>query len=394
MTAQADVLGRLLVLQQTLVALPDEARIAEFTRRALQTVPGVGNVTTCIGGKVVPPNPDLDVLCGKCADASAAPAALDIAACDAESGARCFPIWTASRLFGLLIVHVADEALLRPYLGFVANIAGAVALTLYSRQFQDRLTVANEELRNSRDILELRVAERTREVVRGNERRRRLSLLLINAQEDERRRIARELHDEIGQAFAAVRIRLEITSRHAETDAARVQLQHGIELIDHALELIHNLALDLRPPQLDDLGLAAALRWHIDRQSQASGIPITFDADEIPARMRPELTITCFRIVQEALTNIIRHAHARHAWIELRRKGGTLVLTMRDDGRGFNADAKSPNSMGLLGMEERLSLIGGHLAIDSSAGKGTSIVVTLPVRKLPARIRDATKVTA
>ena len=387
MTSPADVLRRLLVLQQTLVALHDEVQIGEFMRRTLLTVPGVSEVMSILGGRVIPPDDGFDAICGMCAQASDNPGSLDLTACETQTGAHCFPIWTASQLFGLLIVWVSDENLLQPYFDYIANIANAAAVELHARQFQTKLTEANEELRKARDGLERRVAERTSEVAWGNERLKRLSEELIFAQEDERQRIARELHDEIGQAFAAVRISLEITSRHVATEELRKRLHDGMQLVDHALELIHDLALDLRPPQLDDLGLAAALRWHVDRQAQASGIRISFETDELPARMPPELTIACFRIVQEALTNIIRHAHARHAWIELRRRSRTLVLTMRDDGTGFDSSSKRRSRLGLLGMQERASLVGGKLEINSKVGKGTRIEAILPVRKAPKRNR-------
>ncbi len=382
-----DVLGKLLLFQEILVELPDEAHIGEYTRRTLRGVPGVADALICFGGRMVPPADGFETICALCAQAANAPDSLDLAACNALAGGQCFPVWTTSQLFGLLIVRIADEDTLRLSRGFLANVANAVAMVLDTRQYQAQLAATNDQLREARDELEQRVAERTQEVARANLRLQRLSEQLLQAQENERRHIARELHDEIGQAFTAVRINLESTSLRIDNAELRARMHSGMQLIDHALELIHDLALDLRPPQLDDLGLTAALRWHIDRQAQASGMRISFEADDLPARLHPEVTIACFRIVQEALTNIIRHARAQQAWIALHRRDRTLVLTMRDDGAGFDGAAKSRTSLGLLGMQERASLVGGRLEIETRAGKGTRIEAILPLRRMPGRSR-------
>jgi two-component system sensor histidine kinase UhpB len=138
------------------------------------------------------------------------------------------------------------------------------------------------------------------------------------------------------------------------------------------------MSLDLRPSQLDDLGLVAALRWYLDRQARIAGVTVSFSADSLPYRLDTAKETACFRIVQEAVTNALRHARASQIWVELRRRGDEISLVVRDDGAGFDVAAArggaiAGKSLGLLSMEERAGLAGGRLDIVSNAGKGTEI---------------------
>jgi signal transduction histidine kinase len=146
---------------------------------------------------------------------------------------------------------------------------------------------------------------------------------------------------------------------------------------------VRDLALDLRPSVLDDLGLPAALRWHVDRFARNAEVEAHVAVDAMP-ELAPELEIACFRVAQEALTNVARHARARHVWLELRLVAEGLELCVRDDGIGFEAEpgrerAAAGVSVGLPGMQERVSLVGGELEVKSTAGQGTEVRARFPL---------------
>lgn len=214
-----------------------------------------------------------------------------------------------------------------------------------------------------------------------------LSNRVLEAQEEERRRIAHELHDEIGQALTAMKINLEFALQLPEQSDRTRRLEECVHITEQTLRQVRSLSLDLRPPQLEELGLVAALRWHVDRLAKTGSIAHHFTADSISRRLPPAIETACFRVAQEALTNVARHAQAKQVWISLRKRKSELHLTVRDDGRGFDVlaarrQAAEGASIGLVGMEERVRLVGGHLEI--SAGKGTEIRAIFP---LPARWR-------
>lgn len=217
-----------------------------------------------------------------------------------------------------------------------------------------------------------------------------LSRRLIEVQEAERRRIAAELHDEIGQALTALSLRLQAQRGRLPEAAGAGALDDCLAIADGALRQVRNLCLDLRPPQLDDLGLASALRWQIDRQAQAAGMAahLAFTGVGVDHEPTPEVAIVCFRVAQEAMTNVVRHAGARNVWIELDRGEKELHLVVRDDGRGFDVsarrrDALRGSSVGLLSMEERVVLAGGEFEIRSREGRGTEVRVHLRTDDVP-----------
>jgi signal transduction histidine kinase len=233
----------------------------------------------------------------------------------------------------------------------------------------------------------------------GRERSQVLSQQLMEAQEAERRHLARELHDEIGQALTAIKINLQAVQRSVQETATSARLEDSIGIVDRVLQQVRNMSLDLRPSLLDDLGLAAALRWYLDRQAKRAGFAAEFSAEPADIRAASNLETACFRVAQEALTNVVRHAQARRVRAELRRRDNELQLTIQDDGVGFDVPAARQRaarggSLGLLGMQERVLLIGGRIDIDSAAGRGTSILVRFPLAALPSlerrkRRRDA-----
>src|SRR5262249_11548430 len=219
------------------------------------------------------------------------------------------------------------------------------------------------------------------------ESRRRLQVLshrLIDAQEAERKRLARELHDQIGQALTAVQISLQTLRPSLESVFAAERLEENLTVIEDALVQVHDLSLDLRPSLLDDLGLVAALRWYLERVARRAGLLTCFDTDSVETRVSPEIETACFRIAQETLTNVMRHANASATWVHLNRSEHTLQLIIRDDGSGFTvADALNragpEASLGLQGMRERAGAVGGVVELKSAPGHGTEIRARFPI---------------
>lgn len=218
------------------------------------------------------------------------------------------------------------------------------------------------------------------QVLQGRDRLRTLSRQLIEAQEVERRRLARELHDETGQALTAVKLNLQALRQRSSDLHLSGRLQDSISIVEQSLSQLRDLSHDLRPSVLDDLGLAAALRWFVDRQAQRAGLNAFINAPEKFERLAAEVETACFRIVQEALTNVIKHAGAQTVWVELRQTADAFELLLRDDGRGFEVEAMRTQAMrggslGLLSMQERAQLAGGSFEMQSRQPRGTEIRV-------------------
>ena len=247
-----------------------------------------------------------------------------------------------------------------------------------------RLVVINDITERLRTQLALERVNR--ELEHSHERLRALSRRLLEVQEEERGRLARDLHDDIGQALTALKIQLESLHRSGEP-ALQARIAEGVETVQHTLERVRQLSLSLRPPQLDDLGLAAALRSHLDRQAGVAGLKAQFDAADAPHDIEPDMETACFRVAQEAINNVVRHARAHNVWVRLFTSGGRLALSVRDDGRGFDLDAvrrrgASGASLGLIGMEERIALASGSFELHAAPGEGTVVLATFP---LPSR---------
>ncbi|HEX7053581.1 MAG TPA: PAS domain-containing sensor histidine kinase [Burkholderiales bacterium] len=223
------------------------------------------------------------------------------------------------------------------------------------------------------------------ERVRAQAALRALSRRLLHVQEEERARLARDLHDDIGQALTALKIQVESLRVLRGEGAQQTRVDECVDTIQSTLERVRQLSLSLRPPQLDDLGLAAALRSHLDRQARVAGIAPHFDASQAPHEVSPETETACFRVAQEAITNVLRHAKARNLWVRLFDDGGKLALSVRDDGEGF--DVQSVRGLGLAGMEERTALVGGSLELRATPGRGTVVLATFPLA--PARAAQA-----
>ncbi len=254
-----------------------------------------------------------------------------------------------------------------------------------------KLKASVEELAERDRYLEQRVEERTAQVqalleeLRAKEEvRTRLLDSVITAQEEERKRIARELHDETGQALTGIIMSLEAAQEALGRDpeVARERLQKAGDLASQSIDGIRHLVVGLRPAVLDDLGLVPALRAYAESRLLEKGIQVDMKATGLKERLSPPVETCLFRVVQEAVTNIVRHSEAKHARIQLTRANGVVSLLVADDGKGFDLGglAGSPDQMaalGLAGMEERMSLIGGHLMIDSAPGRGTRVSATV-----------------
>lgn len=222
--------------------------------------------------------------------------------------------------------------------------------------------------------------------------RREQTQLILQAQEDERRRLALELHDETGQNLTALLIHTEVLQQNFQAQAAYTlpahyaeqmnqQLTQLSQLTQMTLDNVRTLSQQLRPSVLDDLGLLAALRWLIEDAQQRFHLPIDFRAD-IPttmlANVSPEQEIALFRIAQESLTNIARHAQAHRVTVQLTNKQDRLILNIQDDGCGFHLQKKRAG-IGIIGMQERASVVGGILTLISQPGSGTTVQASIPL---------------
>jgi two-component system sensor histidine kinase UhpB len=235
-----------------------------------------------------------------------------------------------------------------------------------------------------RDVTDLHLA--MDELGAARERLQGLSRRLLEVQESERKSLARELHDDIGQALTALKLNLEALQRGREADTPGARVQEALETTQHTLDRVRQLSLSLRPAQLDDLGLAAALRSHLDRQAALGGFTPHAQIQECAARLPPEVETACFRVAQEAVNNIVRHARARNVWLRLAVDGDRLELGVRDDGAGFDVEAAQRRaalgaSLGVVSMAERAALAGGALRIESSSGQGTAVLAAFPLAR-------------
>lgn len=285
----------------------------------------------------------------------------------------------------------ADEKGKKAILYFIVGVMMEIMILIYiAWQIRREITQrqqAQDALWRTHDELELRVQERTKALVESNERLRELSHRLMNVQETERRRIAHDLHDEIGQSLTAMKLGLREADSVLESGPTASLLTDSLKILDEVIRQVRSLALDLRPSLLDELGLVPALRWYIKSQGERAGWETEYSAHEGDNHLPQGVEITCFRIVQEALTNVARYAEATHVRVTLERQGDRLVLDIEDNGKGFNVEqaktrARTGISIGLLGMEERARLVGGELTITSSPKTGTRLTASLPLVEL------------
>ena len=244
---------------------------------------------------------------------------------------------------------------------------GTTVILAVLRDVTDRKR-ADNELRESRESL------------------RRLSASLQEVREEEKARIARELHDELGQALTGLKMDLaQLAAQLTPQQSGALDRVSAMKaLIEGAVASVRRLATELRPLMLDDLGLAPTIEWLVSDFSKRTGITVELSLPDSELEENAELSTALFRVLQESLTNVARHAGARHVRVELTCSDADVRLMVRDDGTGIGTRAENaPRSFGLLGMRERASMLGGELRIDSSPGAGTSIAMTVPRRSGP-----------
>ena len=211
----------------------------------------------------------------------------------------------------------------------------------------------------------------------SQERYRSLSRRLLEQQEHERGALARELHDQLGQSLVAVSLNLEAIKGEL-SPASRARVPESMRTIKKMIEQVQTLAFELRPSTLDEFGLVGALRILVTRHGERTGVRASFTATPTDARAPVEIETACFRIVQEALSNVARHARARHVEVTLTAQDVALEVTVRDDGVGFNVE-RLRTGLGLVGMGERAELAGGRLDIESAPGAGTTLRARFPL---------------
>jgi signal transduction histidine kinase len=250
-----------------------------------------------------------------------------------------------------------------------------------------------DEIEEVNSLLERRVDERTRELAHLNRElqareqwRGQLLTRVIVAQEDERKRIARELHDETSQTLSVLAMRLETAVASIPEGRVRERLADAKTLTVRALDELHRLIFDLRPSILDDLGLLPAIRWYAERTLAPLGITTRCECPDPERRLPPEMAIALFRVVQEAISNVARHSKAETVLIQCALTDGDVIIEIEDDGCGFEPAAVSVSDdtargLGLLGMRERVELVGGRLTIDSAPGRGAHVTVCVPMPK-------------
>jgi signal transduction histidine kinase len=206
-----------------------------------------------------------------------------------------------------------------------------------------------------------------------------ISKRLVEVQEIERREVARELHDEIGQVLTGLKLRLDLAIRNAPKPAAE-SLTESAKLVQDLVSKVRRLSLNLRPPLLDDFGLRKALLAHFERYTAQTAIEVRFTSTGLSdERFAVEVETAAFRIVQESLTNVARHAGAASADVDLRLADHRVHVSVADRGRGFSDDVPSTAGAGLTGMQERIALIGGEFHVSSVPGEGTRVAAQIPL---------------
>ena len=234
--------------------------------------------------------------------------------------------------------------------------------------------------------LEQESAARFHEISQARSELKELSARVVEAQESERRAISRELHDEVGQSLSALVVglgNLAAAFRRGSTADVGAQVESLRKLAESSVGVVRNMALLLRPSMLDDLGLIPALQWQAREVSKRTGLMVNVAADDAVDNLPDEYKTSIYRVVQEALHNCEQHARAKAVRVMVRRYEQSLLLSIQDDGRGF--DPQIEKGMGLLGMQERIARLGGAFRVDSQPGQGTLLTASLPFESGPAR---------
>jgi signal transduction histidine kinase len=285
------------------------------------------------------------------------------------------------------LVNEGVRSFLRVPLLAKAGIIGALNISSAERNGfdEEHLAVAQEVA--ERLSLAIVSGQRFEEVQATSARIAAMSKRLVEVQEIERREVARELHDEIGQVLTGLRLRLDLTIKQAP-EAVAESLVDSAQLVEELVSRVRRLSLNLRPPLLDDFGLRKALLAHFERYTAQTSVEVTFSSVGLSdERFALDVETAAFRIVQESLTNIARHAGADRADVDMRVADDRVYVSVADRGRGFAADLPTTAGAGLTGMHERITLLGGIFHVLSAPGDGTTVAAQIPLRAPEARHR-------
>jgi signal transduction histidine kinase len=273
------------------------------------------------------------------------------------------PVSSQKKVMGVLVVATSSPGLL--------DEAQVQLLTSVGQQ----IGVALENARLDREV-------REKEKARGQ-----LLEKLIVAQEEERKRVAREIHDEPAQALTALTMRLDRIKRHlmAASDTEMVEVEAAQKEARKAMDSLHRIMVELRPQALDDLGLLPAIRWYAETRLEERGIELDFRVSGSAGRMDPQIETAIFRLMQECINNIYKHSGAKHARVRLEFTDGMVRGSVEDDGSVFEmatlrSQADGGRGLGLMGMDERASILGGGLTITSQPGAGTRVDFEVPLK--------------
>jgi signal transduction histidine kinase len=287
---------------------------------------------------------------------------------------------TFTRISPLPPSNVINQVLFAEIFGFPVQLlraAAAMAAAVFVIRFLRAFEVETQEQIAALQASRLEEAQR-REAQRGELLRR-----VVQAQEAERQRIGRELHDETGQSLTAIGLGLRgvTTTLFHDQEKAASNLKQLQSLVAHSMTELQRLIADLRPSHLDDLGLPAAFRWYAGEVEKRTGLKVTVEVNGEQRDMPSEVKTALFRVVQEALNNTIKYAYAQNVSVKLTYSNQDISVVVKDDGRGFDVNRQAISSRptwGLIGMRERASLLGGHLEIQSDIGRGTQVLVEIP----------------
>ncbi|KRB96876.1 hypothetical protein ASE11_15875 [Hydrogenophaga sp. Root209] len=306
------------------------------------------------------------------------------------------------QLVGLSIFELLSPASHEPVRGKLKNLAQEEGVSVLMgairrgdgslREVEMVVAVLPDHERSFVQMVINDITQRSREkrdLLRSRRTLRELSASMVEAREEERRRIARELHDELGQRLTALKLEMTACQRDHPNPEAGERAQLMQEMLDDTVASVRRIAMDLRPLMLDDLGLPEAIDWLVKEFKRRTGIEVDYRVGEGLRDLSPNLATTLYRIVQEALTNITRHARATRVLVEVNGSGDALRLVIEDNGVGFTSGtrSRSPGSFGLLGIRERVLMLGGHLSVGNAPGGGARLEARVPLEAPAAHAR-------
>ncbi len=257
-------------------------------------------------------------------------------------------------------------------------------------ELEARNTVVHIGAHDARLVVARNVTEtrRTEAALRESEARyRALARRLQTVREEERVELSRTIHDELGQSLTALKIDLSMLSKRVDP-AMQERIEASAAAVDRMIQQVRSIATELRPGVLDHLGLVAAMEWQAKEFTRRSGISCEFYPPADEPVLTPDQSVSLFRVMQEALTNVVRHAQASNVWVSLESSGGTLRLTIADDGIGMSdAQRTDRASLGLIGMEERARSIDARLLFEKRSGRGTRVVIEMPLKAVEVQVQ-------